>query len=300
MGLLKANPLRRVSWRSSQSACPADPRSLPGPAQVQAILAEVTRIRPELTAFFGCLYYAALRPAEAIALRAGDCDLPPAGWGQLMPTRSLPRTARAWTTNGASHEPRGLKHRPQGVIRTVPIPPELVRLLHHHLQAHGCASDGRLFPGTRGGPLSESRYGRTWHQATATAIPDWPAGPLLRPYDLRHAALSLWLASGAPPAEIAARAGHSVHILLTTYSHCLPGYSQIASQHIDQALDASTSPHLAHKTRHHAVRSRPPCVRATAGPGETQRDLTQPTKPIAMPVTCANTGPPGQADRPGC
>ena len=56
------------------------------------------------------------------------------------------------------------------------------------------------------------------------------------PYDLRHAALSLWLASGAPPAEIAARAGHSVRVLLTIYAHCVPGCDQIASQHIEQAL----------------------------------------------------------------
>ena len=39
---------------------------------MQAILAEVTHIRPELTAFFGCLYYGALRPAEAVALRASS------------------------------------------------------------------------------------------------------------------------------------------------------------------------------------------------------------------------------------
>ena len=59
------------------------------------------------------------------------------------------------------------------------------------------------------------------------------------PYDLRHAALSLWLASGAPPAEIAARAGHSVRVLLTIYAHCIPGCDQIASQHIEQALRPS-------------------------------------------------------------
>jgi integrase len=57
----------------------------------------------------------------------------------------------------------------------------------------------------------------------------WPGR---RPYDLRHAALSLRLASGSPPAEIAARAGHSVHILLTVYAHCTPGCDQIASQQI--------------------------------------------------------------------
>ena len=205
---------------------------------MQAILAEVTRIRPELTAFFGCLYYAALRPAEAVALRASSCILPPHGWGQLTLTGSLPRSARAWTGNGTPREPRSLKHRPEGAIRTVPIPPQLAGLLRWHLRAFGCAPDGRLFQGARGGPLSESLYGRIWHQARAAATPEDGTGaqPVRRPYDLRHAALSLWLASGAPPAEVAARAGHSVRVLLTIYAHGIPGCDQIASQHIEQAL----------------------------------------------------------------
>ena len=213
VGLLETNPLRKISWHHPTGSRLATPRSLPGPAEVQAILAEVTRLRPELAAFFGCLYYAALRPAEAVALRAHACDLPPAGWGQLTLTGSLPRSARAWTSTRSSHEPRGLKLRPEGAVRMIPIPPELVRLLRHHLQAHGCTADGRLFRGARSAPLSERLYSRIWRQATAAAI---PATPPLRPYDLRHAALSLWLASGAPPAEIAGRAGHSVHVLLAT------------------------------------------------------------------------------------
>ena len=66
--------------------------------------------------------------------------------------------------------------------------------------------------------------------------------PVRRPCDLRHVSLSLWLASGAPPADVAARAGHSVHVLLTTYAHCIPGCDQIASQHIDRALRSSRWP----------------------------------------------------------
>ena len=244
LGLLEANPLDRITWRPPRSSCSAGPRSAATPAEVQAILAEVTQIRPELTAFFGCLYYAALRPAEAVALRASSCTLPSRGWGQLTLTASLPRSARAWTGNGTPREPRSLKHRPEGAIRTVPIPPQLARLLRWHLRAFGCAEDGRLFRGARGGPLSESLYGRIWHQARAAAIPEDGTGtqPARRPYDLRHAALSLWLASGAPPAEIAARAGHSVRVLLTIYAHCIPGCDQIASQHIDQALRPSRWP----------------------------------------------------------
>jgi integrase len=244
LGLLAANPLDCISCRPPKASSAVDPRSVPGPAQVQAILAEVARIRPELTAFFGCLYYAALRPAEAIALHAGSCHLPPQGWGQLTLTASRPRSARAWTSNGTPREPRSLKLRPEGAIRKVPIPPQLVRLLRRHLRNYGSAEDGRLFKGARGGPLSESLYGRIWHQArTAAPVPAWPGtSPVRRPYDLRHAALSLWLASGAPPAEVAARAGHSVRVLLTIYAHCIPGFDQIASQHIEQTLQASTRP----------------------------------------------------------
>ena len=95
LGLLDVNPLDRITWRPPKSSFAVDPRSAATPAEVQAILGEVTQIRPELTAFFGCLYYAALRPAEAVALRADSCTLPARGWGQLTLTGSLPRSARA-------------------------------------------------------------------------------------------------------------------------------------------------------------------------------------------------------------
>jgi len=295
---LEAKPLDRITWKPPRSSRSPDPRSAATPAEVQAILGEVTRIRPELTAFFGCLYYAALRPAEAVALQARSCIFPSGGWGQLTLTASLPRSARAWTSNGTPREPRGLKHRPDGAIRTVPIPPQLVRLLNWHLRTFGCADDGRLFQGARGGPLSESLYGRIWHQARAAALPGlagtWPARS---PYDLRHAALSLWLASGAPPAEVAARAGHSVRVLLTIYAHCIPGCDQIASQHIEQALNPSQWPPQAHKNRRGRRESRPSYVRATAGRNGTQLDLKPPPRSGYMFLTCGNADPRGLARR---
>ena len=110
------------------------------------------------------------------------------------------------------------------------------------------------------------------------------------PYDLRHAALSLWLASGAPPAEIAARAGHSVRVLLTIYAHCIPGCDQIASQHIEQALRPSNGPHLARKNPRRRQESRPSCVRATARLNGTQLDLKPPPRSGYTPVTCAIIG----------
>jgi hypothetical protein len=124
-GLLPDNPLDSTRWQVPQSSAALDPAIVASPAQVSALLDAVARTRPELTAFFGCLYYAALRPEEAVALRLADCRLPGPGWGMLRLAEATPRTAAAWTNSGTSHEQRGLKHRPDGTIRMVPVPPVL-------------------------------------------------------------------------------------------------------------------------------------------------------------------------------
>src|SRR5215470_12836559 len=220
LGLLPANPLSHLRWKAPKAMGEVNPVTVASPAQVHAILASVAQIRPELTAFFACLYYAALRPEEAVALRSGDVVLPAHGWGKLILIRACPRTGSAWTSTGKPHQPRGLKHRLEGAIRIVPIPPVLVTPLRQHLQNYGTTADGRLFRGARGGMLSESVYGRAWHTARRDALgPVLAATPLARrPYDLRHAALSLWLTATGAPAEIAARAGNSVTVLHTLHS----------------------------------------------------------------------------------
>ena len=74
--------------------------------------------------------------------------------------------------------------------------------------------------------------------------PDQQASPLTRrPYDLRHAAVSLWLNSGVPATEVARRAGHSVVVLLKIYAHCTDGQASAANQRITQAL---TTPDTGH------------------------------------------------------
>jgi integrase len=155
LGLLPANPIGLVRWHASTAASAVSPAIMASPAQVRAILAQVSRIKPELAAFFGCLYYAALRLEEAVALRRGDLFLPERGRGTIILAAACPRTGAAWTSTGTPHEPRGLKHRPGGAIRVVPMPPVLVRMLRRHLRQFGTTPDGRLFRGARGGMLSE-------------------------------------------------------------------------------------------------------------------------------------------------
>ena len=66
-GLLPDNPLDGLGWQVLQSSPALDPAVVASPAQASALLDAVAWTRPEMTAFFGCLYYAALRLEEAVA-----------------------------------------------------------------------------------------------------------------------------------------------------------------------------------------------------------------------------------------
>src|SRR6266567_5303226 len=106
LGLLPANPAGLVRCRAPRAAVAVSPATVASPAQVRAILVQVARARPELAAFFGCLYYAALRPEEAVALRRADLILPARGRGKIILTAACPRTGAAWTSTGTPFEPR--------------------------------------------------------------------------------------------------------------------------------------------------------------------------------------------------
>jgi integrase len=142
-----------------------------------------------------------LRPSEAMALCAEDCVLPDIGWGRLELHQTKPVVGKHWTDSGGSHEGRGLKNRPSRAIRIVPIPAELVAILRAHLTRHGHAPDGRLFCSEGGRVLYPSSYRYVWQRARCLALtPAQAASPLARrPYDLRHAGVSLRLNAGVPP-----------------------------------------------------------------------------------------------------
>jgi integrase len=159
-------------------------------------------------------------------------------WGRITLAETDPRVGSHWTNDGRPNERRGLKHRARSETRSVPIPPQLVALLHRHIEKHDTAPDGRLFRGLHGGPLSSSVYDRWWKMAREVALtPAQAASPLARrPYDLRHAAASLWLNAGVPPTEVARRLGHSVAILLKVYVNCIDGGDTGLNDRIGDAL----------------------------------------------------------------
>jgi integrase len=154
--LLGANPIDNVQWATPKSREEVDRRVVVNPVQAVQLLDAVKGIAPELVAFFGCLYYAALRPAEALHLVEAECELPSHGWGWLRLTGSTQHVGQNWADNGEAREDRGLKHRASTSTRDVPVAPPLVRLLRWHIDEHGVGRGGRLFSarGNRVGAVS--------------------------------------------------------------------------------------------------------------------------------------------------
>jgi integrase len=238
---LDANPIDRTGWKTPAVAQTVDRRVVAGPAQIRCLLAAVRGLSDRgehLEAFYACLYYAYLRPSEAVMLKESDCRLPGRGWGGIDLAASAARAGKDWTDDGTARQARGLKHRAQHETRSVPIPAVLAQMLRAHLKRYGTAPDGRIFRTARGGLIQDSAYSAVWADArTAALTPAQHTSPLARrPYDLRHAGVSLALNAGVPATEVARRAGHSVAVLLKIYAHCIDGQADAANKRIADAL----------------------------------------------------------------
>ena len=241
IGALPANPLKAVKWTRPRTLKSVDPRTVVNADQARRLLAAVGQQgeRGErMVAFFGCMYYAALRPEEAVELRPENlASLPDHGWGELILTNSEPRSGTWWTDSGSARQRRELKHRPRGETRPVPIHPELVALLSQHLKKFAPGPDGRIFTGPRGGIFNDRAYLLIFHKARSAAFTSTESASLLarRPYDLRHAAVSTWLNAGVPAPQVADWAGHSVDLLLRVYAKCISGQQHEAKRRIEEA-----------------------------------------------------------------
>jgi integrase len=85
-GLLIANPLPTFKWKPPKVSSAIGKRSVVNPIQARTLLravGETQRGRSRLVAFFGLMYFSALRPEEAANVRKHNLALPEEGWGKL-------------------------------------------------------------------------------------------------------------------------------------------------------------------------------------------------------------------------
>ncbi|QRP50548.1 tyrosine-type recombinase/integrase [Amycolatopsis sp. FDAARGOS 1241] len=251
-GWLTTNPVREIKWTAPKPSRAIDRRRVANPIQVRTLLREVRTTRrsgKRLYACYAAMYFAGLRPEEAVNLNVDNLILPDPkwnderqewvhDWGEIYVDEATPHAGSAWTDSGRPRDRRGLKHREQGEGRSAPCPPELTAILREHLDQFGTGPEGELFVGDAGGEVPAITWHRVWRAAReATFTKPVAATPLAgRPYDLRHAAVSTWLNAGMDPTEVAEWAGHSVEVLLQVYAKCLDGRDRVSKAKVQRAL----------------------------------------------------------------
>lgn len=153
----------------------------PTPVQVEALRAV---LGPRDAVLVSVLAYAGLRPGEALGLTWADV-------GERVIVVEASKTSRTRT-----------------VRMLAPLASDLA-----HWRSKG--GDGLVFPG-RGGDRLDLRNWR--RRVFAPAVASSGAG-IERPYDLRHAFVSLLIAEGATVLDVARQAGHAPAVALGVYGH---------------------------------------------------------------------------------
>jgi len=101
--------------------------------------------------------------------------------------------------------------------RSVKLPRSVADELGAHIgRWSGEGPDGLVFTAPEGGPLRLATWRRRFWQKAVVAVGLEP----LRVHDLRHTAVTLWIATGANAKAVSVRAGHaSVSITMDRYAH---------------------------------------------------------------------------------
>ena len=167
-----------------------------------------------LRAFLASIALAALRPAEALALRVRDLELADDGTGVLLIHPPV-QGARAEGVDGAS------------AVRRVPAGPDLVALLMEEMSRRGLRHDDAIFVLDDGRPLTAPVYRKVWSQARAAVLEaheiDSPRGRTISA--LRDACIATWPRYGdqsmAHILAVAECAGLSAPRLTERFAHCL-------------------------------------------------------------------------------
>lgn len=195
-GWIPANPVR-LAKRPKKKNARREPRIL-SPVEIEKLRRFLPARDSALVAVLG---YAGLRPGEALALGWGDVET-----GHIVVEKALSMGEIRSTKTGKS--------------RRVPlIAPLASDLRSWRLASKHSGDDDPVFPNFQGGRWTESDWrmwgGRFFRPALASAKIEGT----IRPYDLRHSYVSMLIASGLNPIEVARRAGHSASMTLDVYGH---------------------------------------------------------------------------------
>lgn len=215
------------------------------PAEVATLAEAMTSSSARFRAlvFVGC--YCGPRIGELLALRWSDVDL-------LHRRLSITRTVLEVTGEGLVEGSTKTK----AGRRTVTIPRLVVAELERHRDTFG--GHELVFTTTHGRQVRANNWRRReWaHACVAAGLGAWKRGEAtkaepdgqivgyegLTPHDMRHTAVSLWVAAGASDVEVAKWAGHtSAAFTKSRYAHLFPEHGEALADRLDGFIATATS-----------------------------------------------------------
>jgi integrase len=198
-GFLQANPCHAVKWpgqtrqRAIRPLSPLDIEKLRHqmPTEQDAVLVSL-------------LGYAGLRPQEALALTWADVQK-----NVLIVDKAV--------TYGVTKSTKNSRHRWVQLLR--PLADDLSALRKSLPAIPGPGAFVFPHPLDASRPWGDASY-RNWSRRTFNPAAR-RAKVTATPYTLRHSFVSLLLAAGRRPAEVAEQAGHTVAVMESTYAHVI-------------------------------------------------------------------------------
>jgi integrase len=225
LGLIDYSPARvEGGGRSRRKHQPA----IVTPREVQVLAAAL----PErLRAMADLLAWSGLRIGEARALRRRDVDL-------RDPSRASVTVSRTITRAGKGVGEVVGRVKTEAGLRTVAIPELLAVILIEHVEHFAQnGPDGLVFPGARGGILSESTWRYAWIRARDAA-----GLPTVRTHDLRHTSLTMAARTGATTAELMLRAGHADPRVAMGYQHAAAERDRLIADRMGEMMRDELEP----------------------------------------------------------
>jgi len=205
-GLLVESPLKRLPKVERPRRRPKNPARRLDDSECSALIEHAlpgTRTLIALYAFTG------LRQSEGLGLTWEDIDLE---HGRLHVRKQLTRSKPA----------RRVPPKSERGVREVELLPELAALLRQHKTGAFSRGHARpenfVFCTSEGRPLYYRNVTRDLVKAADRAGLNREGIPRLSTHDLRHTAISRWVAAGIDPVTIARMAGDHTDVILKTYA----------------------------------------------------------------------------------
>lgn len=240
-GHLERNPMKQLRATDKRSSGRSVKKRAPRVVSPQEAARLIEFASPEShRRVLELMLRAGLRPGEAMGLQVGDVTVDRSGRVILKLARSLTHVQAGYGGGRVRYTTQPLKHRRRGDERVVPLSSAFGERVLDWTQ--GQAGGDFLCATSSNTPVNPSNLSRTYAAARTRWVTSLPVDEqvgddvMATPYSLRHAhATALMHAIPAP--EAAARLGHDIHTLMSTYANVTADMHHTHNEQLDRLFE---------------------------------------------------------------